>query len=166
MLSILPLKSFSVTSVPCLSDNYAYIIRDAPSGNVAVVDPVEPEKVLEKAKTMGIEDAQIKMILTTHKHWDHAGGNEAFVKLLPHLEVITGLDEIKSSTRSLADNEKITLGELTIQAMHTPCHTSGHTCYLISAPGDEPEQAIMTGDTLFTAGVGRFFEGTHSHQSI
>ena len=74
---------------PALDDNYMYLISDPVTKVAAVVDPVEPQKVLDKAKERGVE---IQYVLTTHSHWDHAGGNEKIKKLCPSILHIYGGD--------------------------------------------------------------------------
>eukprot|EP00252_Welwitschia_mirabilis_P021926 TRINITY_DN5777_c0_g1_i1.p1 TRINITY_DN5777_c0_g1~~TRINITY_DN5777_c0_g1_i1.p1 ORF type:complete len:259 (+),score=68.85 TRINITY_DN5777_c0_g1_i1:187-963(+) len=147
-----------IIPVPCLQDNYAYLIMEERTKKAAAVDPVEPNKVLNAAKLNG---ADIKFVLTTHHHWDHAGGNEEMQKLIPGIEVYGGSkDHIKGCTIALEHNDEILLGEtVTIKALHTPCHTKGHISYFVTSPtGDDP--AVFTGDTLFIAGCGKFFEGS------
>ncbi|XP_031498434.1 hydroxyacylglutathione hydrolase cytoplasmic-like isoform X2 [Nymphaea colorata] len=113
--------------IPCLEDNYAYLIIDESSGEAAVVDPVEPEKVLKVANDNGV--STVKLVLTTHHHW-------------------------------LEHGDKISLGrDVNILALHTPCHTKGHICYFVTGK-EEEDPAVFTGDTLFVAGCGKFFEGT------
>ncbi|KAL6131737.1 hypothetical protein ACLB2K_070111 [Fragaria x ananassa] len=152
--------------VACLEDNYAYLIIDESTKEAAVVDPVEPEKVLKAAQEHG---AQVKIVLTTHHHWDHAGGNEKIKELVPGIKVYGGsVDNVKGCTDKVDNGDKITLGADTqILSLHTPCHTKGHISYYVtSKEGEEP--AVFTGDTLFVAGCGKFFEGTaeQMHQSL
>lgn len=144
--------------IPCLEDNYAYLIVDEPTKEAAVVDPVEPEKVLEVAKQNG---ADVKMVLTTHHHWDHAGGNEKIRQLVPGIKVYGGsIDNVKGCTNKVDNGDKISLGaEVDILSLHTPCHTKGHISYYVTDK-EEETPAVFTGDTLFIAGCGKFFEGT------
>ncbi|XP_031496679.1 hydroxyacylglutathione hydrolase cytoplasmic-like [Nymphaea colorata] len=146
-----------ILHIPCLEDNYAYLIIDESSRDAAVVDPVEPEKVLKVADENGVVP---KLVLTTHHHWDHAGGNEKIKKLVPGIRVFGGsLDNVKGCTDQVEHGDKISLGnEVNVLAFHTPCHTKGHISYFISSKGEDP--AVFTGDTLFIAGCGKFFEGT------
>jgi len=152
------LDGMKIVPVPCLEDNYAYLIIDEETREAAVVDPVEPQNILQAAEVHG---ANIKFVLTTHHHWDHAGGNEELKKLVPGIEVYGGAkDNVKGCTVALEHNDELTLGRtVTIKALHTPCHTKGHISYfLTSTSGDDP--AVFTGDTLFIAGCGKFFEGS------
>ncbi|KAH9311567.1 hypothetical protein KI387_026602 [Taxus chinensis] len=133
-------------------------ILDEASGEAAVVDPVEPQKILQVAEEHG---SNIKYVLTTHHHWDHAGGNEEIKKLVPGIKVYGGAkDNVQGCTIAVEHGDELLLGgTVTIKALHTPCHTKGHISYfLTSTSGDDP--AVFTGDTLFIAGCGKFFEGS------
>lgn len=131
-------------------------IIDNATREAAVVDPVDPDRVLT---TVSDQAVALKSILTTHHHWDHAGGNEKLVsKFNKSLKVYGGDDRIGGLTDKVKQDDEITLGNLKIRCLFTPCHTTGHICYYIeSASG---ERAVFTGDTLFSGGCGRFFEGT------
>ncbi|XP_022986362.1 hydroxyacylglutathione hydrolase cytoplasmic [Cucurbita pepo subsp. pepo] len=144
--------------IPCLEDNYSYLIIDESTKEAAVVDPVEPEKILNVANEHGVH---LKLVLTTHHHWDHAGGNEKIKQLVPGIKVYGGsIDKVKGCTDAVENGDKITLGaDVVILSLHTPCHTKGHISYYVSSKeGEDP--AVFTGDTLFIAGCGKFFEGT------
>ncbi|XP_078435315.1 metallo-hydrolase/oxidoreductase superfamily protein [Wolffia australiana] len=147
-----------ILHIPCLEDNYAYLILDERSGEAAVVDPVEPEKVLQVAKEVG---ADVKLVLTTHHHWDHAGGNDKIRQMVPGIKVFGGsIDNVRGCTNKLENGDRLSLGGgVEILALHTPCHTKGHISYFVSSKDEEPP-AVFTGDTLFIAGCGKFFEGT------
>lgn len=107
---------------------------------------------------------RLKSVLTTHHHWDHAGGNEKLVSKFSSshgpLKVYGGDDRIGALTDKVKQDDVIQLGNLTIRCLFTPCHTTGHICYFIESPAGE--RAVFTGDTLFLGGCGRFFEGTAS----
>lgn len=147
-----------IVPVPCLEDNYSYLIIDESSKEAAVVDPVEPQKVLQAAYEYGVH---LKLVLTTHHHWDHAGGNEKIKQLVPGIEVYGGsVDNVKGCTHPLQNGDKLSLGsDLAVLALHTPCHTRGHISYYVTGK-EEDVPAVFTGDTLFVAGCGKFFEGT------
>ncbi|XP_019430954.1 PREDICTED: hydroxyacylglutathione hydrolase cytoplasmic [Lupinus angustifolius] len=144
--------------VPCLQDNYSYLIVDESTKDAAVVDPVEPQKVLEVANLHGLN---LKLVLTTHHHWDHAGGNEQIKQLVPGIKVYGGsIDNVKGCTDKVENGDKVSLGaDINILSLHTPCHTKGHISYYVTSKEDE-NPAVFTGDTLFIAGCGKFFEGT------
>ncbi|XP_057520263.1 hydroxyacylglutathione hydrolase cytoplasmic [Amaranthus tricolor] len=147
-----------ILHIPCLEDNYSYLIIDEQTKEAAVVDPVEPEKVLDVAKLNG---ADVKLVFTTHHHWDHAGGNEKIKTLVPGIKVFGGsIDNVKGCTDKMDNGDKISLGaETNVLCLHTPCHTKGHISYYVTGKEDE-SPAVFTGDTMFIAGCGKFFEGT------
>lgn len=148
-----------VVTVPVLGDskNYSYLLVSN-SGKAAAVDPAEPETLLEAARNEGVT---IDTVLTTHKHWDHAGGNDKMKKLVEGIQVIGGVkDNVQGATRNVADGDCFDYHEIKVECIETPFHTMGHICFLCSS--ESSEDVIFTGDTLFVAGCGRFFEGTPS----
>jgi len=149
------MPGMDVKIIPALTDNYMYLIVDNETKEAAVVDPVEPESVLGEIKG---KDIRLTKILTTHHHWDHAGGNKKLLKVYPELPVYGGDDRVEGLTTRVDEGDKIFIGNLEVSCLHTPCHTRGHICYVVK-PKDQPP-AVFTGDTLFIAGCGRFFEGT------
>ncbi|KAK3103419.1 hypothetical protein FSP39_019062 [Pinctada imbricata] len=147
-----------VELIPALKDNYMYLIIDEATRECAVVDPVEPKKVLQAVQNLK-ETVNLTKVLTTHHHWDHAGGNKELVEMEPNLEVYGGDDRIGALTKKVSHNDELKIGSLNVKCLFTPCHTSGHICYFVTGPsGKQP--AVFTGDTLFIGGCGRFFEGT------
>lgn len=98
-------------------------------------------------------------MLTTHHHWDHAGGNEKLIsKFKSKLDVYGGDDRIGALTNKVTQNDEFKIGDLSVRCLFTPCHTTGHICYYVTS--SEGDQGVFTGDTLFSGGCGRFFEGT------
>jgi len=144
-----------VVHIPCLSDNYAYLIIDEQTGECAAIDPVEPNKVLLVAEREGV---QISKVLTTHKHWDHAGGNLHLANLIPNLKIYGGsTDEVSGCTIPVEHNHRLNIGNIQVTCLLTPGHTMGHICYYCHTEND---RVVFTGDCLFIAGCGKFFEGT------
>lgn len=147
-----------ITPIPCLSDNYAYLVTCDATKKTAIVDPSEAGPVLEAVKRAGVKpDA----IWNTHHHWDHVGGNEELVKALGIGEVCGHASDrgrIAGQTRFLEENDRFTLGNLEVCILHIPGHTTGAIAYVVEGDGDTP--AVFTGDTMFIAGCGRLFEGT------
>ncbi|KAL9957554.1 hypothetical protein ACROYT_G039196 [Oculina patagonica] len=138
--------------LPALSDNYMYLVVDEKTQEAAIVDPVEPKKVVEAVKNEGVK---LTTVLTTHHHWDHAGGNEELAQLVKGLTVCGGDDRIGALNKKVGHGDQLKVGNLDVKCLFTPCHTSGHICYVVSG---QPS-AVFTGDTLFRAGCGKFFEG-------
>jgi hydroxyacylglutathione hydrolase len=133
-----------------------YLLVDESTQEAAIVDPVEPKKVLSAVKEEGVK---LTSVLTTHHHWDHAGGNEELVKLVSGLTVYGGDERIGALNKPVKHDDSFKIGNLAVRCLSTPCHTSGHICYYVTAQSGEVP-IVFTGDTLFVAGCGRFFEGT------
>lgn len=141
-----------VTIIPCLSDNYAYLIVDEETGDAAVVDASEAGPVRKAIEREGV---RISAILSTHHHYDHVGGNEELAAEYG-VPVYGGQKDegrLAGLTRPLAHDDTVSVGNAKARVLHIPGHTLGHIAYAF--PGH-----VFTGDTLFFAGCGRLFEGT------
>ena len=149
-----------ITPIPCLTDNYAYIIYDSNSKTTGVVDPSETEPVITFLKKKNLK---LNYILNTHHHFDHIGGNLELKKI--YNAKIVGFDgdrhRIPGIDITLKDNEKWSFGNSTTKILHIPGHTLGHICFFF-----EKERIAFTGDTLFSLGCGRIFEGDHKQMLI
>ncbi|KAM9013329.1 hydroxyacylglutathione hydrolase, mitochondrial isoform 2-T2 [Ara ararauna] len=146
-----------VELLPALTDNYMYLLIDEETKEAAIVDPVQPQKVLDAVKKHGVK---LTTVLTTHHHWDHAGGNEKLVKMETGLRVYGGDSRVGALTQKVSHLTSLKVGSLNVKCLCTPCHTSGHICYYVTKPNSSEPPAVFTGDTLFVAGCGKFFEGT------
>ena len=165
-------RPYCVHTIACLADNYAYIIvdRGGPEGRpaaVALVDPCEPGAVIRALQRLEADEyrhgLQPVAILTTHHHWDHAGGNVALAKRFPGITVYGGqADRVAGCTKKLADRDQLMVGGLAVRALHTPSHTCGSLCFYIG--GTTP--ALFSGDTLFCGGCGAPFEGSQEQMSL
>ena len=144
-----------VNLIPCLTDNYAYIINDNVSKTVGVVDPSEALPVIAFLKKQNLK---LNYILNTHHHYDHIGGNTELKKLYNAKVVgfVGDKHRIPGIDITLEDNVKWTFGESSVKILHIPGHTLGHICFFF-----ENEKVAFTGDTLFSLGCGRIFEGDH-----
>lgn len=140
--------------IPALKDNYIYLLRDEATGHTAVIDPSEAKPVLEVLKQKGWK---LHYIWNTHHHWDHTGGNLALkqqtgckiIGFVGDKHRLPGIDQI------VADGEDLALGESVAKILFIPGHTLGHIAYWF-----EKDNALFCGDTLFSLGCGRLFEGT------
>jgi len=141
--------------IPCLNDNYSYLLHDESSNIVAIVDPSEfkaCDKIIDK------NYKKLDFILNTHHHYDHVGGNEELKKKYNSKILgfendknrIPGIDEV------LKDNQNFKIGTLNFTIIFIPGHTNGHIAFYF-----KKEKIIFTGDTLFSLGCGRVFEGTY-----
>lgn len=153
--TIITQPNMDVQILPALQDNYMYLIIDAGTREAAIVDPVDPNTV---ASAVQKNNVTLTKVLTTHHHWDHAGGNGKLCTKFQNLSVFGGDDRIDALTNKVSHNDSFNIGKLNVKCLATPCHTSGHICYYVT--GDESPPAVFTGDTLFAGGCGRFFEGT------
>lgn len=149
-----------VHTLHALSDNFMYLLVDTASKRAACVDPVDADEMVAAAARLGVIPS---LVLTTHHHYDHAGGNDAMKRLVPGIVVCGGKGEgAQGVTREVSDGETLKLGEaVTIEALHTPAHTNGHTSYVaqVARATGSATPAAFTGDALFVGGCGRFFEG-------
>jgi hydroxyacylglutathione hydrolase len=150
-----------VITVPIFSDNYSYIIVDRASRQCAAVDPADPSSLLTRISEEGLE---LKYILTTHSHSDHAGGNVRMKESVPGVVVVGGKgDRAAGVTMECGEGDSISFGCVNITVISTPCHTQGHVCYLAGASDSSSSSSplsLFTGDTLFVAGCGNFNSGT------
>ena len=152
-----------VVSVPCLKDNFAYLVI-ADDGRCAVVDPGEAAPVEAALVREGVT---LTAIWATHHHADHVGGVPALVDAHPGIDVVSGaIDAPKTPnvTREVTDGDELSLGALRVQCIHNPGHTLGAISYFINGTaqpsgGAGVDACVFTGDTLFGGGCGRVFEG-------
>ncbi|EQC26047.1 hypothetical protein SDRG_16113 [Saprolegnia diclina VS20] len=157
----------AIVTAPFLDDNYAYLLIDKASGDCALVDPADPYALLDVWREVVLRyrnehniTLRLKYILTTHKHFDHAGGNKILAAEFPDVVVVGGiLDNVLGATKLTWHKDALMLGSLHIETLALPCHTIGHVGYYVTAPGKSKDGCVFTGDTLFVAGTGRFFEG-------
>ena len=145
-----------ITPIPCLEDNYAYIIFNNLSKTVGVVDPSEASPIVNFLKKNNLI---LNYIFNTHHHFDHIGGNLELKKIFNAKIVGFAGDKsrIPGMDIMLNDNEKWMFGNSSVRVLHIPGHTSGHICFFL-----EKEKIAFTGDTLFSLGCGRIFEGDHN----
>lgn len=138
---------------PCLESNYGLLVRDRASGRVAAVDAPDADAVLADARAAGWS---VSMILNTHWHPDHTGGNAA-IKAATGAEIV-GPEEVRRTApldRTVAPGDTVDLGETRFDVMETGGHTLGHVSFHAPTAG-----VVFVGDALFPLGCGRLFEGT------
>ena len=144
-----------VNIILCLQDNYSYVIHDTNTGIVGVIDPSEfiPIDNFIKKKFNKID-----FILNTHHHFDHTGGNLELKKKYSSEIIGSAEDEkrIPGIDIKLLNNDIFKFGNVNFDIILVPGHTHGHICF-----HSKKEKIIFTGDTLFSLGCGRVFEGTY-----
>ncbi len=153
MLCVQTMNALTIEIIPCLRDNYAYLLTCTATGRAAVVDPSQVDPVVEAVDRAGVE---LVAILNTHHHWDHTGGNKGLLARWPDLEVYGHASDrgrVHGQTHFLDAGDALTLGDVLATVRHIPGHTTGAVAYCFP-------QDVFTGDTLFYAGCGRLFEGT------
>ena len=140
----------NVVVVPCLKDNFAYLVIDG--GKAAVVDPSEAAPV---EAALAREGATLTAIWLTHHHWDHVGGVKDLLAAHPGIEVVASTkdsEKIEGVTRKVTDGDTVAHGAVSARIIDNPGHTLGAITFLV-------EGCAFTGDTLFAGGCGRVFEG-------
>lgn len=140
--------------VPCLSDNYAYLLRDPASNAVGIVDPSEAPPVIRALERHGWK---LTHILNTHHHFDHTGGNLDLKEKYGATIIGPKADahRIPGIDLGVGEGDSVAFGTRTAKVFDIPAHTSGHIALWFEA-----DKAVFTGDTLFAMGCGRLFEGT------
>lgn len=135
-------KKFSVGRF----DNNVYVIESAATGEAVIVDgAAEPDRILRE-----VEDLKVTAILQTHTHFDHVGALPELMAALG-VPVLVHPDDaggVRVDTEPLADGDRVTVGNLAIEVLHTPGHTPGGLSFLLGGH-------LFSGDTLFPAGPGR-----------
>jgi hydroxyacylglutathione hydrolase len=141
-----------VHQLPAFDDNYIWLIGCEGESGVAIVDPGDAEPVLAYLQREGL---QADAILITHHHGDHTGGVKELVAHYPVPVYGPANERIPALTHPLREGDRVELAAcgLSLEVFDTPGHTRGHICYY-------GHGALFSGDTLFTAGCGRLFEGT------
>jgi hydroxyacylglutathione hydrolase len=145
--------SLIVRQFPCLSDNYGFLAKDEASGQVACIDTPDAGAILRELDAAGWS---LNLILNTHWHADHAGGN-AEIKAATGATIVAPGEVERTSLidRKVGGGDVVELGETRFQVIDTGGHTLGHITYF-----DEADRIAFVGDTLFALGCGRLFEGT------
>jgi hydroxyacylglutathione hydrolase len=145
---------WEIVQIPVLSDNYVYLLHDAPSGATAVVDPAEAVPILNAAEKRGW---RISHVLNTHHHGDHVGGNLAIKQA--HGATIIGpaydRERIPGIDIAVDEASGADVAGHHARVFFVPGHTRGHIAYYFA-----DSAALFCGDTLFSIGCGRLFEGT------
>ena len=142
--------------IPCLQDNYSYLIIDEENNIACVVDPSEAAPIIEYLENTKIK---LKFILNTHHHYDHVGGNlklkekygASVVGYDGDKERIPGIDIL------INDQETWIHKNFEAKIIYIPGHTLGHICFYF-----HKDELVFTGDTLFSLGCGKIFEGTYT----
>lgn len=143
-----------IERIPTFRDNYTYLLICEATGDAAIVDAPEATPVIRRVQETG---ANVKLILSTHHHPDHAMANPELAKqyAAPVYGHHSDSDRLAGFTNGIDEGDTISVGEARARVLFIPCHTRGHVAYVFDA-----DKALFSGDMLFAAGCGRTFEGT------
>jgi len=143
----------NIVAIPAFKDNYIWGLHSPDNDTMVVVDPGEAQPVLNY---LNQNHLKLEAILITHHHWDHSGGIAALCEHFPSIPVYgSSYEACEGITHPLSDGDTLTLSVVAkpFRVMAIPGHTLGHIAYY----GND---ALFCGDTLFSMGCGRIFEGT------
>ena len=142
--------------IKCLKDNYSYLVIDETTKIACVIDPSEAKPIIDVIEQKKIN---LKYILNTHHHYDHVGGNLELKKR--YNSTVVGFegdkDRIPEIDILVKDNQVWKANNFEAKIIHIPGHTTGHIGYYF-----KNEKIIFSGDTLFSLGCGKIFEGTYN----
>jgi len=148
------MAQLDIRQIPVLNDNYVYLVREPEQNAVGVVDPALVEPIMAEAERLGWA---ITHVINTHHHGDHTGGNLEIKKRTGCTIVGPGHDRgrIPGIDLELNDGDTFKFGAAEADVFFIPGHTRGHIAYWFAGA-----DALFCGDTLFSIGCGRVFEGT------
>ncbi|MGY6276359.1 hydroxyacylglutathione hydrolase [Methylomonas sp. MgM2] len=143
-----------IVQLPVLTDNYIYLLHDSISGETAAVDPAIALPVIDALRKNGWH---LDYIFNTHHHGDHVGANSELKRATGCKIVGAASDRnrIPGIDIAVSEGETVALGRHNFEIIETPGHTSGHIVYYCA-----DSEALFCGDTLFSLGCGRLFEGS------
>lgn len=148
------MSALQIHQFACLDDNYGYLLHDPDAGLTASIDSPDAAAIERELAARGWK---LDYILNTHHHADHAGGNLA-LKARTGCSIVgarADADRIPGIDVLVCEGDRFALGKHGARIIETPGHTRAHVCYLFEA-----DRAAFVGDTLFSMGCGRLFEGT------
>ncbi len=150
----MPISELDIAVIPLLKDNYGYLLHDPDSRLTAAVDPSEAQPMLDAAAARGW---RISHVLNTHHHNDHCGGNLG-IKDATGAKIVGPAydrDRIPGLDQAVDEASGFELGKHHARVLFIPGHTRGHIAFHFAG-----SNAVFCGDTLFSIGCGRMFEGT------
>jgi len=145
----------NIEIIPCLNDNYSYLLCDKDTNTVAIIDPSDFNHC---DKIINNKYNKLDYILNTHHHFDHVGGNQKLKE--KYKSKVLGFeldkDRIPGIDIALKERQSFKIGNTSFEVIFIPGHTKGHIAFY-----SKDEKIVFTGDTLFSLGCGRVFEGTY-----
>jgi hydroxyacylglutathione hydrolase len=147
-------QSLEISAIPAFSDNYIWLLRRRGEARCVVVDPGDHRPVLEALRS---GDLKLAAILLTHHHWDHAGGVDALLEAVGESVPVYGPDDDRLGPwcTPCREGDRVTVPELELafEVLEVPAHTRSHIAF-------HGHGMLFSGDTLFSVGCGRLFEGS------
>ena len=142
--------TFMIHAIPAFKDNYIWLMHSKDTNSTYIVDPGDAEPVIEMLDLLKFS---LDGILITHHHPDHTGGID---ELLKHYSIpVFGTQRIEQATNIVRDKDIISLSGHEFEVISIPGHTRDHLAYYSAK-----DSILFSGDTLFSGGCGRLFEGT------
>ncbi len=145
--------TYKITPINAFKDNYIWAIASPENSEIIVVDPGDADPVIEYLQK---NNCKLHAILLTHHHWDHSNGIALLRQQFPHVPAYgPEKEKVAGITHFVKEGSLVSLfnNTLVFQVLDIPGHTLGHIAYV-------GEQSLFCGDTLFSAGCGRIFEGS------
>ena len=145
----------NIEIIPCLNDNYSYLLCDEHTNTIAIIDPsdfISCDEIIKKKYN------KLDYILNTHHHFDHVGGNQKLKEKYKSKVLGSKIDKdrIPGIDIVLKEKQNFKIGKSSLEVIFVPGHTKGHIAFYF-----EEEKIVFTGDTLFSLGCGKVFEGTY-----
>jgi len=138
----------------CLQDNFGLLLRDESTGATASIDAPDGEAIAAEAKRLGWG---LTHVLLTHHHLDHVEGAPALREAFPGIKVVgakADVERLPPLDLAVVEGDEVAIGRSVARVIATPGHTMGHLAYYFLE-----DEAVFVGDTLFSLGCGRIFEG-------
>lgn len=144
----------TLVTIPCLADNYSFLLHDEATGETALIDAPETGPIMTALKTRGWKLSEIWL---THHHWDHVEGVADLVKATNAKVIGAKADahRLPDLDRAYDDGDHFQFSGHDVQVMDVSGHTVGHIAFHVPDTG-----VVFTGDSLMALGCGRLFEGT------
>ena len=148
-----------IVAIPAFTDNYLWLLHNGQSG--LVVDPGDAAPVLKSLEKLKLK---LEAILVTHHHLDHIGGVAELRNKTGAKVYGPATENIPEPFEALAQGDAVTALELQFEVLDVPGHTAGHIAYYARDVNGKP--LLFCGDTLFSGGCGRLFEGTPAQMLV
>jgi hydroxyacylglutathione hydrolase len=152
--------TMEIERLSALSDNYIFLLYDRAQKIAAVVDPAEPQPVLQRLEALNL---RLVAIFNTHHHADHVGANQTLLDRFPDLTVYGGSEDrgrIPGQRVFLQEGDTVEFAGRRARVFFVPGHTRAHIAYYFPPTVAGETGELFCGDTLFAGGCGRLFEGT------